>query len=258
MNVEAARATKDPKAPKGPKPMGGAEEPSGVREPRSPARLHLGLMLALTFSTGIVDAVGYLGLDHVFTGNMTGNVVLLGMSATGARPAALSGLALALGGFLLGAVCAGRVLRSAGSGWTTRISILFVAAAALLVVCAAVTFALPAHGPITPWHRNGLTFVLAAAMGVQAAAARHLAVKDVTTVVVTSTITSIAADSWLGARRHQPWFRRGAAITLIGAGAVCGAGLLHVHLAAGIAASALITITVALWGHLRRPPGRKD
>ena len=37
----------------------------------------LPLMLALTFSTGIVDAVGYLGLDRVFTGNMTGNVVIL-------------------------------------------------------------------------------------------------------------------------------------------------------------------------------------
>ena len=42
---------------------------------RNPANTHLGLMLALTFTTGIVDAVGYLGLDRVFTGNMTGNVV---------------------------------------------------------------------------------------------------------------------------------------------------------------------------------------
>ncbi|XTR51741.1 DUF1275 family protein [Pseudarthrobacter sp. So.54] len=47
------------------------------------ARLHLVLMLMLTFSTGVVDAVGYLGLDRVFTGNMTGNVVLLGMAVVG-------------------------------------------------------------------------------------------------------------------------------------------------------------------------------
>lgn len=39
--------------------------------------VHLALMLALTFATGIIDAVGYLGLDRVFTGNMTGNVVVL-------------------------------------------------------------------------------------------------------------------------------------------------------------------------------------
>ena len=35
-------------------------------------RLHLALMLTLTFTTGINDAVGYLGLDKVVTGNMTG------------------------------------------------------------------------------------------------------------------------------------------------------------------------------------------
>ena len=44
------------------------------------ARLHLILMLVLTFSTGVIDAVGYLGLDRVFTGNMTGNVVILGVA----------------------------------------------------------------------------------------------------------------------------------------------------------------------------------
>ena len=46
-------------------------------------RMHLSLMLALTFTTGINDAVGYLGLDKVFTGNMTGNVVILGMALAG-------------------------------------------------------------------------------------------------------------------------------------------------------------------------------
>jgi uncharacterized membrane protein YoaK (UPF0700 family) len=40
--------------------------------------MHLVLMMVLTFTTGIIDAVGYLGLDRVFTANMTGNVVILG------------------------------------------------------------------------------------------------------------------------------------------------------------------------------------
>ena len=48
------------------------------------SRLHLLLMLAPAFSTGIiVDAVGYLGLDRVFTGNMTGNVAVPGMAPAG-------------------------------------------------------------------------------------------------------------------------------------------------------------------------------
>lgn len=36
-------------------------------------RLQLALMLTRTFTIGVNDAVGYLGLDKVFTGNTTGN-----------------------------------------------------------------------------------------------------------------------------------------------------------------------------------------
>lgn len=55
--------------------------------------------LALTFVTGIVDAVGYLGLDRVFTGNMTGNIVILGMGVAGADELPVLGPAIALPGF---------------------------------------------------------------------------------------------------------------------------------------------------------------
>lgn len=61
-----------------------------------PARLHVGLMQTLTFATGITDAVGFLGLDRVFTGNMTGNVVILGMGLAGADELPVLGPALAV------------------------------------------------------------------------------------------------------------------------------------------------------------------
>ena len=35
------------------------------------------VLMLLTFVTGVVDAVSYLKLDHVFVANMTGNVVFL-------------------------------------------------------------------------------------------------------------------------------------------------------------------------------------
>jgi uncharacterized membrane protein YoaK (UPF0700 family) len=64
------------------------------------SRLHLLLMLALTFSTGIIaDAVGYLGLDRVFTGNMTGNVAVPGMAPAGGDDLPIAGPALAMAGF---------------------------------------------------------------------------------------------------------------------------------------------------------------
>ncbi|WP_035779148.1 YoaK family protein, partial [Arthrobacter sp. 35/47] len=79
-------------------------------------RLHLTLMLILTFSTGVIDAVGYLGLDRVFTGNMTGNVVLLGMAVAGGDDLPVLRPALALLFFMVGAVLAGRLLRKAPAG----------------------------------------------------------------------------------------------------------------------------------------------
>jgi uncharacterized membrane protein YoaK (UPF0700 family) len=42
-------------------------------------------LLGLTVVTGVVDAVSFLGLGHVFTANMTGNVVFLGFALGGAR-----------------------------------------------------------------------------------------------------------------------------------------------------------------------------
>ena len=41
-------------------------------------------LLLMTVVTGLVDAVSFLSLGHVFTANMTGSVVLLGFAAAGA------------------------------------------------------------------------------------------------------------------------------------------------------------------------------
>ena len=40
----------------------------------------VGILLAMTLVTGIVDAVSFLALGLVFTANMTGNLVLIGFA----------------------------------------------------------------------------------------------------------------------------------------------------------------------------------
>lgn len=207
---------------------------------------HLAPMLALTFTTGIVDAVGYLGLDRVFTGNMTGNVVILGMALAGADSLPVVGPALALAAFLVGAIVSGRVLRTAGTGWTRRTTAMFAVVA--VVVAGTGALATVAGRPAEPVALT-ITGGIAFAMGLQAAAARHLSVADVTTVVVTSTITGLAADSWLGLRTGQRWPRRVLAIALIAAGAFAGAVLLRVHLAAGLFVAAALIAAAVLFGH---------
>lgn len=214
------------------------------------ARLHLILMLVLTFSTGVIDAVGYLGLDRVFTGNMTGNVVILGMALIGADNLPVGGPSLALACFMVGAVVAGRALRPEAAGWSRRTTGLLTAVGLTMAAVAVVLFfhAPHARDPVT----LAITGALAVAMGIQAATARHLAVKDVTTVVVTSTLTGLAADSRLGGGSGAHTGRRLGAVVLILCGAAVGAALLHVHPGLGVLLTALLTLIVAVAGGIAR------
>ena len=100
------------------------------------ATRHLGLMVALTFVTGLVDAGGYLALDRVFVGNMTGNVVVLGMGAAGAEGLPVLGPALALATFVLGAGVGGLALRFSPSGWSPRLTAVTLCSVALVATTA--------------------------------------------------------------------------------------------------------------------------
>jgi len=203
------------------------------------------LLLALTFATGVVDAVGYLRLDQVFAGNMTGNVVILGMAVVGGTDLPVLGPAVALLSFLAGAAAAGRVLRAAAPGWT-RPHTGLLGGVGLVLAAAALTTTVIGVG--TAGTRVVVAAVLALSMGVQAATARHLAVKDITTVVVTSTLTGLAADSRLGAARGQGARRRVAVVALLVAGAVAGAALCQVHEGLAVALSALVVLGVTVVG----------
>lgn len=223
-----------------------------------PSGLHLGLMLALTFSTGVVDAVGYLGLDRVFTGNMTGNVVILAMAiADPASKLPIVGPVIALACFLIGAAIAGRTLRGLPAGWHMRTTVLLSCVTVLLAAAMVVAFAVPvvtAVGDRPSALGLAITGAMGLAMGTQAGSARHIGVADVTTVVVTSTLVGLAFDSRFGGGKEKhPWARRAGAILLIGAGAASGALLLHGGIGFGLLLAAMITVVVVVLGTLGRP-----
>src|SRR5256886_15152253 len=84
--------------------LAGPKQPSLKEAAR---RLHHPLaraLLVLTFTTGLVDAVSYLGLGRVFTANMTGNIVFLGFGIAGSGGLPVVAPLVSLGSFLL---CAG-------------------------------------------------------------------------------------------------------------------------------------------------------
>src|SRR5271169_5183056 len=145
------------------------------------------MMIALTFVTGIVDAASYLKLGHVFVANMTGNVVFLGFALAGAGGLSAAASLIALGAFLIGAF---------GGGWLGarnsehRGRVLRAANVAQgLLMALALLMALLASMPPDQGVRYALIATLALAMGVQNAAAQRLAVPDLTTTVLTRTLT---------------------------------------------------------------------
>ncbi|WP_210604097.1 YoaK family protein [Brevibacterium oceani] len=211
-------------------------------------RLDLAMLLLLTFSTGMVDAIGYLGFDKVFTGNMTGNVVILGMGLTGAEGIPVLRPALALVFFMVGAALSGRILGDIGEAWHHRTTVIFGIVAAGCAV-------LSLYVALVPDPEIGLagtifTSALSTLMGAQAAAARKMKIADVTTVVVTSTIVGLASDSRLAGGDSVRWVRRLLAVVLILVGALAGAATLMLNQWIGIAIVAVMIAVAAAIGHL--------
>src|SRR5277367_5199 len=109
------------------------------------------LLLLLSVTTGLVDAVSVLGLGKVFTANMTGNVVFLGFAIAGVPGFSWPLYIIALLFFSLGAVFAARIAaRHSGSGrrrWLLRGA---VAETALLWLAALIAVIAPPAGENGP------------------------------------------------------------------------------------------------------------
>nr|WP_145485109.1 MULTISPECIES: YoaK family protein [Streptomyces] len=184
------------------------------------------VLITLTVVSGLIDAVSYLGLGRVFTANMTGNVVVLGFAAAGAPGFSVPRTATSLCCFLVGAVAGGRVASRFGNGGSRRRwARLTLAAEAVLVGLSAAAFARPG--------RTGTVYALIAltafAMGVRNATVRKLGVPDLTTTVLTMTLTGLAADSRLGNGTGHRSPRRTASVIAMLGGAFAGAWLVLHH-----------------------------
>jgi uncharacterized membrane protein YoaK (UPF0700 family) len=158
-------------------------------------------LLLLTATTGIIDAVSYLGLGHVLVANMTGNVVFLGFALVGATGFSIASFLVALGAFLLGALVGGRLAAALGAD---RRRWLVLAATAQTGLAAAAAIAVATGALTTTGNaRLGVIALLAVGMGIQNATVRRLAVPDLTTTVLTLTLNRARRRLDAG-RRWQP------------------------------------------------------
>jgi uncharacterized membrane protein YoaK (UPF0700 family) len=203
------------------------------------------LLVALTVVTGLVDAFSYLQLGHVFVANQTGNVVFLAFALAGAGGFSVLASVSTIACFAVGALAAGRLGRVLAGrrelllGVTAAVQAVLLAAAVIMAALTAV--------PVPAALRYALIVMLAAAMGAQNATARKLAVADLTTTVLTLTITGIAADSALAGAVGARAARRLISVAAMLLGALAGALLvLHVHIVYPLVIALLILVAVAL------------
>jgi uncharacterized membrane protein YoaK (UPF0700 family) len=222
------------------------------------------LLLALTVVTGLVDAVSILALGRVFVANMTGNVVFAGFAIVGAPGFSLSASLFALAGFLIGAVLGGMLASRLGHDRAEHLRAVtaaeFLLVAITLAIAAASGDPAVSHGTLHLAGKGGsapafsaavtdaLALLLATAMGIQNAAARKLAVPDLTTTVLTMTLTGIGADKRTGRRGHVTLGRRLLAVATMLGGGILGAWLVLQVSAVAAVALALFVLLVTTAG----------
>ncbi|MFB7866068.1 YoaK family protein [Streptomyces sp. NPDC056069] len=227
---------------------GGGYRPPGARAWRlSPDTGRFGalpgLLIVLTFTSGLVDAASFLGLGHVFVANMTGNVVFCGFALAGAAGLSATASLTALSAFLLGAAAGGRWRRGARAvPFRPLVGLQTILLAAALVA------------QQTGASRYPVLVLMGGAMGLQNAVVHRLAVPDLTTTVLTRTLTGLAADRW-----GAPSLRRLLSALTLFLGALAGALLLlHAGLgwALGLAVAMPTLVAAAPFAGERRGGSR--
>ena len=213
-------------------------------------------LLGMTAVTGLVDAVSFLSLGRVFTANMTGNVVILAFATARVPGLSIAYSLTALLSFLVGAIFGGRIMARAGADSQVR----FAAHAFVLEVVF-----LSAASFCSIGYRSGLLehsfqrFVLIAltalAMGTRNAAVRKLAIPDLTTTVLTLTITGIGADSSIANGNNPRLARRVESVVAMFLGAALGAIIIRYSISAALWLGTAISAwcSAALFRALRTP-----
>ena len=210
------------------------------------------LLHIATAITGLIDAISYLALGHVFTANMTGNVVFLAFAVAGAPGLSITRSLTALVAFLVGALIGGRVAtRFAERVRPTWVTTALAMESALLLVAtlAGVGFR---DSSGSPFQAYSIIVLTACAMGIRNATVRKMAIPDLTTTVLTMTITGLAADSKFAGGTSPRWHRRLLAVLLMFFGAAIGTLLLRRSLVLPLATATLLSICCVALSMRRR------
>ncbi|OWA37969.1 DUF1275 family protein [Saccharibacillus sp. O16] len=150
-----------------------------------------GVLLLLCMSAGIIDVIGYIHLGRVFTANMTGNIVIIGMSFAHVAELSILRAALACLGFIVGNAAAAVLLsgNQAKSFWPARVTVILAIELVFYLI-----FAGTARPEMSESMLHLLIILLSVAMGMQTTAARKLGIAGISTTVLTNNLASVIED----------------------------------------------------------------
>jgi len=192
-------------------------------------------LLGMTAVTGLVDAVSFLSLGRVFTANMTGNIVLLAFATAHVPGLSVARSLTALLSFLVGAILGGRIMARASTDSQTRFAAqAFLLEVAFLFAASFCSIGYRADLFEDSFQPFALIALTALAMGTRNAAVRKLAIPDLTTTVLTLTITGIGADSSLANGNNPRLARRVESVAAMFVGAALGAVVIHYSISAAL------------------------
>lgn len=217
-------------------------------------RLTVVALLLLTFATGLVDAVSVLQLGHVFVANMTGNVVFLGFWLAPRTVIDMTAALVAFASFVAGTVFGGRLSRHIDGEMRRWLGVTLS-----LEVATLTTLSVLAGTGVLDYQDNRkliLVAGLALTFGVQNSTARQFGIQELSTTVLTTTISGLGFDSRLAGGTGDRGRLRFSVVLALFLGAAVGATMTRFVVAPVIALAAAVVATSAaiFWfGGRRRP-----
>lgn len=196
------------------------------------------MLFVFTFVTGLLDAVTYLGLGHVFAANQTGNVIVLGFALVGAGQISVTGALASFASFVVGAAFSGWATLRLERAISSSTRFMFALEAALLAIAAVLSIMSPVLATL-------VVAILAFAMGMRNATLQHIGLGTVSTTVLTTTLANLAGHGFMRGNWQVVRPRLGAVVAML-LGAVSGALLLQYGTLAVLSLAAVLTLAISL------------
>ncbi|MDX3639373.1 YoaK family protein [Streptomyces sp. MB09-02B] len=218
------------------------------------------VMVALTLTTGMIEAVSFLVLGPVFTAVQTGNLLFLSFALTGAVDLSPTASVVSFAGFVAGAVLGSRFESTVDAHGHRWFGPALIVEALLLGLGGLVAWRTGLTTPGSPADdpHYAVIALVAVAMGMRNITTLRARVADLPTTVSTRALTALLGgltDPRIGAGSGKEG-RRLASVGAMFTGGLLGAWLLHedIHPAVVLLLPALLVLALgtAYWAMPRR------